>query len=275
MELFSERHGLGPRKILQLDEVDAGLRNRLWNGLTRFCWDFFRKRYTDTLTLVRNLWTYHLNWLLDDYDFETAVASIKQYFYDCAWYQVYDFLEFVVAEFPDDVGKMLFISDCNDALEGELAAYRFVGNRIVPTTSETEIAEVEKALDTPFKPVRIHLQTALDLLAHKESPDYRNCIKEAISAVEAVCNVIEGGKKARTLKSALGAIERAGKMRLHPALKEAFIKLYGWTSDADGIRHCLMDEPDLGVEDALFMLVACSAFVNYLTAKSVQPLELL
>jgi hypothetical protein len=55
---------------------------------------------------------------------------------------------------------------------------------------------------------------------------------------------------------------------LHPALAEGLSKLYGWTSDAEGIRHALMDEPSLSFAEAKYMLVSCSAFVNYLTAKA-------
>jgi hypothetical protein len=58
------------------------------------------------------------------------------------------------------------------------------------------------------------------------------------------------------------------KIELHPDLKEAFYKLYGYTSDAKGIRHSLMEKPDLDFEDAKFMLVTCSAFSNYLKEKA-------
>ena len=47
-------------------------------------------------------------------------------------------------------------------------------------------------------------------------------------------------------------------------------QLYGYTSDADGIRHALLDESDLDFEDAKFMLVSCSAFTNYLKGKAIK-----
>jgi len=47
-----------------------------------------------------------------------------------------------------------------------------------------------------------------------------------------------------------------------------YSKLYGYTSDSDGIRHALLKENKLNFEDAKFMLVSCSAFVNYLTIKA-------
>ena len=44
-------------------------------------------------------------------------------------------------------------------------------------------------------------------------------------------------------------------------------KIYGYTSNGDGIRHALLEEDSLEYEDALYMLVSCSAFVNYLISK--------
>jgi len=55
---------------------------------------------------------------------------------------------------------------------------------------------------------------------------------------------------------------------MHSALKSAFSSLYGYTSDADGIRHALLNEPNLYFEDAKFMLVSCSTFINYLIIKA-------
>ena len=59
------------------------------------------------------------------------------------------------------------------------------------------------------------------------------------------------------------------KVPLHPSLKDAFNKLYGYTSDEGGIRHALTE----GGREATFdeakyssgsvMLVTCSAFINY------------
>ena len=109
------------------------------------------------------------------------------------------------------------------------------------------------------------MRNALDLLSNRKSPDYRNPIKESISAVEAICKIITGKQKA-TLGGALKEIEK--KIKLHPALKNAFNSLYGYTNDAEGIRHALLDKSSLSFEDAKFMLVSCSAFTNYLISKA-------
>ena len=41
-------------------------------------------------------------------------------------------------------------------------------------------------------------------------------------------------------------------------------------SDEDGVRHKLMADSKLDYDDAKFMLVACSAFVNFLKGKAAQ-----
>ena len=104
-------------------------------------------------------------------------------------------------------------------------------------------------------------------MADRESPDYRNAIKEAISAVEAAARVITGDRKA-TLGKALKAMKKQQRVKIHPALEKAYITLYGYTSDEDGIRHGMAEEPDIGYEEAQYMVISCSAFVNYMIGRA-------
>ena len=80
-----------------------------------------------------------------------------------------------------------------------------------------------------------------------------------------MARIVSGNPKA-TLHDALKAIEK--KELLHSALKEGFIKLYGYTSDADGIRHAMLDKSKkLTAADARYFLLSCTSFINYLKAK--------
>jgi hypothetical protein len=125
---------------------------------------------------------------------------------------------------------------------------------------------IEKALeDKDFPGVATHLRRALELLSDRESPDYRNSIKESISAVESLAKTITGNPKA-TLGQALNVIERERK--IHPSLLEAFSKLYGYTSDEGGIRHAMLEDPNITVSDAKFFLMSCTSFINYMKSKS-------
>ena len=55
----------------------------------------------------------------------------------------------------------------------------------------------------------------------------------------------------------------------HP--KSAFEKLYGYTNNPDtGIRHALIDDTNIPTSaEATYMLVTCSAFINYLNTKNI------
>lgn len=278
MKSFSERKGIKPVKnVIQVDSMDDDLRNGLWSALFVHYFDLVRptalgyrlSNHPNLERLVYRLWAHHFKKPVDTINFDWLVVrrQIRDYYFGCSWNDVYDFVEFVANNYPDKTANQDFMGSCNTVLEKEVSAYRFAGAKITPITSDEEVAEIEEALGVPqsLKPVASHLKRALDLLADRESPDYRNSVKESISAVEAICKLITTDAKAE-LKQALREIEK--KTGLHSALKNAFSSLYGYTSDAQGIRHALMDEPSLDLEDAKFMLVSCSAFVNYLVTKS-------
>lgn len=281
MKSFSERKGIKPIKsVIQIDSMDDALRNSLWNALTIYDWNSAKpvhplrmrdprspSKREDVGILVKRLWMHYFKEPIDTLgDKRGDIPSrIRGYFFSCQWNEVYDFIEFVANNYPDQYVNSEFITRCNSILKRELSAYRFVGGKITRITSKEEIDEMEETLDEAPKTVEIHVKRALDLLADRKSPDYRNSIKESISAVEAICKLITSDSKA-TLDQALKKIEQP--VGMHPALKKAFTNLYGYTSDAQGIRHALMDELNLDFEDAKFMLVSCSAFINYLITKS-------
>jgi hypothetical protein len=150
------------------------------------------------------------------------------------------------------------------------SGYRFVGTQLIPITNGQELASVQDALEpsAQLNPVSEHIRAAVEPFSDRKNPDYRNSIKESISAVEAICKIVTGEENA-TLGQALKKLESKG-ITLHEALKKSFSSLYGYTNDADGIRHALLDESTLDFDDAEFMLVSCSAFVNYLTAKAAK-----
>lgn len=151
----------------------------------------------------------------------------------------------------------------NQVFEREYVGYRFVHGEIVRITNPTEIKAIEDAAANKYIEVQQHIEKALRFLSDRESPDYENSIKESISAVERMCSIVIG--KRATLGEALKKLEDAGVV-IHPALKAAFNTLYGYTSDASGIRHAgQLGGANSTFDEAKFMLVSCCAFVNYLT----------
>jgi len=274
MPRFSERYGYKPiKKTIQKDDIDEPTRTLLWNYLKIALWDKWEP-YDFSWThhsrcvnqLMRRLWIHHFNSSLDNlpgfdpWEANGAYAILKRRFMECEWFEVYDCLEFIVGNWSEmDANELA--SSLNSVLEKQLCGFRFLDDKITPITDESELAAIEEAATSSPDAVRRHLVRAIELLSDRRAPDYRNSVKEAVSALEALCQTITGDPKG-TLGKLLGKIEG-----LHPAFKEALSKMYGFTSDAEGIRHALLDEPTLTFIDAKFFLVQAAAFVNYITGK--------
>lgn len=278
MASFSQRKGINPVKsIIQVDSMDDELRNCLWNALGFHYWGTIDTQYMHFISefprpmriFLHSLWHSYFKRPIDTVKdlWSPTYDEIRNYFFKCKWNEAYDFIEFIANNYPDESVNLQFRDSCNSVLKMELSAYRFVGGKIIQITSVEEIAEIEEALKIPISPIQKHINRSLELLSDRKTPDYRNSIKESISAVETICKLISKNSTA-TLGLAIETIEKGKKVKMHSALGRGFSNLYGYTNATDGIRHALMDETNLDFEDAKFMLVSCSAFINYLKIKA-------
>jgi hypothetical protein len=272
---FSERQGFkSAKQVIQVDSMSLALRNTLWSVLQIYIWGdaipsghFVSNQPQHLQSLSRNLWFDYFKRPLDTMDafWTNLVKELREYFFACQWFEVYDFIEFIAANYPPKRDQ--FIRACNQILEREVSGYRFLNGLLSPITNEVEMDEVDVALKGAADPVKLHLRRALELLSDRANPDYRNSIKESISAVESLVAAAVGEKG--SLGQLIKKMEED--VGLHPALRTAFSSLYGYTSDQDGIRHAILDLQSIGFEDAKFFLVVCSAFVNFVRGRAKLP----
>lgn len=181
------------------------------------------------------------------------------------WYDIYDFIEksLYVVKYDEKL-----LTEYNRIMEEEGVLYRVIDRLVVPIINDEEIKSIQNASVTKYESVNKHIKKALELLQNRTKPDYENSIKESISAVVSLSSIITGTEgKNNTLGKTLDLLEENG-IHIHVSLKEAFKKIYGYASDEKGIRHAGAIENEAKVEDAIYMLVSCSAFVNYLIVKS-------
>lgn len=276
---FSERYGYRPiREIIQKESIDEPLKIGIWNIFHTCLWEraisYQESFYTydsHLIELIKSYWIHIFKLPLDliPRDFDDTLQEIRTHFFELKWYEIYDLIEHTIEHYPNYYVSphFKFIDNLNNILDKEKSAYRIIENKIIEITSEQEIQSIEKALEktNSYSGVQQHLNQALKLMSDRQNPDYRNSIKESISAVESICKIITNDDKA-TLGKALKVIE--DKFCLHPALKNSLSQLYGYTSDGDGIRHAMLEESKLSYIDAKFMLVACTNFINYLIDKT-------
>jgi len=268
---FAERMGYREtRSLVQSDELDEDTRTALWNAAEAI------KRAADTTLsasvqgqMLRSIWQQEWHQAADEYPGASNVwRRIKVDITGEEWFNTLDLIEALIGYVSrlQDARAGSLVENAtaafNKVFEQYLVGYRFIESKITPIDSAVSIDAVATALsDTEdLAGAHKHLEQALDLLSDRQTPDYPNSVKESISAVEAVCKTFttEG-----TLGAALKKLEAAG-VTIHPALKGAWSQMYGWTSDADGIRHGGIDPAEVDQALAKYMLVTCSAFVSHL-----------
>jgi hypothetical protein len=251
--------------------MDQPLRNALWN------WAFWAREKNNSsgwseeywyAAATGGVWDELLHATLDTIPLNPR-NDIKRWFMALPWDEAYGFIEYLlplVNHYRDEYGRYKptdLRARLNGVLERELSGYRVIRDELVPVTSPTEIAEIASAAAPKkgFEVVSQHIVSSLSLLGKKPEPDYRNSVKESISAVEAAAKLLTG-EKSGGIDKALAILDK--QYKLHPAFKQALSKLYAYTSDDDGIRHSLLEEDTVDESEARFFLVACSAFANWL-----------
>lgn len=263
MSTFSERYGYD-EKPLQYETMSKELRNRIRNiyqcevvtdvigydsHYLEELMDFFGLSYSniyDNFSLTSNLNVFH-NWFLQ-----------------AKWYKIYDFIE-AYLNFISTNERKDAIENFNKVLTWENAGYRVCETKVIPITNKQELSCIESAQKTAYESVNIHLKKATEFFAKRPTPDYENSIKESISAIESICCIITENNNA-TLGESLKKLESKG-VRLHKAFQNAMNSLYGYTSDESVIRHGGIDFIEVSREDAKYVFISCSAFVNYLIEK--------
>ena len=186
---------------------------------------------------------------------------------DLPFNRLFDLLQMMMRDLrcPD-----VFITEVANLFSSYRLAYVVDTNwpaTILPAATECEgvstLAAIRQLRSDGLSGAVTHLGRASERI---NQGDWAGAIRESIHAVESVARNLDSGHS-NTLEPALQALAKQG--GLHPALKSAFSKLYGYTSNEQGIRHALLEgtEAKPGLDEAVFMLGACAAFASYLSRK--------
>lgn len=267
--MFSEKYKYKPEKSIQIECISDSLRNRIWNLfyqqeiLPRGINASFEKMQGKTN--IESLIADKLGMAIStDHELEHIRSSLyRKIGTTWDWYEVYDFMEIHLSVLSEDE-RAKRIEQYNHLLEEEKSGYRILNGEITPITNEVELETLKQATNTEFSTVNEHMQKAVEFYSDLQNPDYENSIKESISAVEAMCCIISG--KDQTLNKAIADLKNKG-VHIHPCLENAFKQLYSYTCDEKGIRHAGIEFVSAPAEDAKYMLISCSAFINYLIEK--------
>lgn len=267
-QTFSQREGKAPLpEPMRLEHIPQKFRQLVWLFIDR-------EGHEDGLYLLHTI-----NTIMRDYQFNIlgtlhdeivywSWSDFKKLITEGEYHEILTVIEFVLRH-----------KDCWETLRENLVsvfddtpiAY-FVEEinglpTIMPRVSREAGEATQEAIQSisagGFEGAATHLRQAAEQI---NAGQYANSMVDSIHAVESVAREI--APKEKTLGPALDSLSKAGLLN-HPALKEGFKKIYGYTNDAQGIRHPLVDRgsPDVGLDEAVFMFGACASFAAYLVSK--------
>lgn len=293
---FSQRIGKTPvRTSLQYEEIDKPLDNALWNWLDLLIDKVYHAELEiEYYAFAEKIWTDFFNLRLKDlqeemnhnnlgFEHSDSLDALRieiRNLWDgtnIKWYRKYDLINFILDLISEVYNNHAFgllkpnafdllVEDCNSILKKHLAGYTIISNELVPITSEIEVQSIEESLNTSWSSINKHIKQSLQLLSNRNNPDYRNSVKESISAVEAVCKIALDDKNI-ALGRALKKMQKNTVVWDNHYLFSAIEKLYIYSNNS-GSRHSIPeDEVKVSLEEAKFVLITCSAFVNYVKTR--------
>ena len=265
MATFGQRIGKRPiREVVQTESVDDSTRVDLWNLTHSVIRRLVETGSAKATPVMKSIWADVLRRPLDEFTWALCELRVRTGILKDDWVDALETIE----GFADVLGTQLgtdfgdeYRRRANERLAQGLIGYRFIGTELAAVDDAQSGAEVEAAIESGSAATRIHLERAVSLLADRKNPQYAKVAGEAVLAVEATVHDLTGKK---TLGDGLKELGKRG-LPVHPAIVRAWSAMYGYASDAGGMRHANIGGEEVDAAMAVYLLVTCSAFVNLLT----------
>ena len=255
---------------LQLEQLTEEARVRMWNLIYQSA-----VRNQAVGSVITSEWRKILSHLHsrfsllphDEFDGWSYLRGQKNpVLYDWPFNTLFDFIEMIMRH-PDC--PQFFTQEMSRLFIECRLAYAIADQgdpQIVPAATREEgqsvVAAMEQLQQTGLTAAATHLAQSSQCI---NEGDWLGSVRESIHAVESAARQLNPA--AKTLSPALEVLPG-----LHPALKEAFQKLYGYTSDEQGIRHALLN--DAISTQAEMRLCLCLVHVLHLPATSPERAHL-
>jgi len=200
------------------------------------------------------------------------------------WEKVYDFCERLHNHLGCDVGYVWndefqittpkvevqsFISDELQRLfEEESLAFEFTSGLVQRRGRKHTVDMATKSQvvlgDPRFRGARKHYEKALHFFRNPSNPDYENCVKEAVCAVEAVGKVLFPVSKTSTLGDLAKWLATTKEVSIPKALIPTITGIYGFRNGGDGVGHGGATGGTATADVAEYVLAVCASQIIYL-----------
>ena len=276
--LFSDRNNIEklPEKI-QLENLDERTRVGIFNLWSEVYYEVVwhgNLQNEDRQQLIRMIVIDLYNQLMPAWNSikeDVVLSNIQNTIINDTYNKIFDLLEYTIPRFQIIEDKFNYRNNnyfarFNDLFKREFVGYRFINKQISKISDSIEVKAISEIFVNSGDTIRNHISKANAFLSDRENPDYQNSIKESISALEALSQIVTGSKgSAATLGKMLKKLENDG--IIYGAMKSGFSALYGFASESRGVRHGNIGGEKVTFEEAKYILVISTAFINFVMAK--------
>lgn len=199
----------------------------------------------------------------------------------CRWWNVYDIAEALFDALPaNEIDSYLtvdaqngsprefFVRKLNGVLLGEGIGWKITAQGVIELRSDQyaghAVEKAREALQVRNMPKSLReLQMALEDLSRRPDPDVTGVVQHGTAALESLVREVTGTTK--TLGQAAKELEH---LAVHPALREAISRLFGYASDYQGGGRHGSEEVQVSRTEAQLLFHVCAALIAYLSEKA-------
>lgn len=170
-----------------------------------------------------------------------------------------------------------YAEELNTILAEENMAYHFVDGQFQRrgrAQTQKSIQRVGMVLVDPvLSGVREHYNRARRFFDERPEPDTKNCIKEALCALEACLEVLTGKSASKDFTKILRQKQGNQPGQIPAPIVESMIKLHAYRGSGQGVAHAALEGNRVSEIDAELVLNLVASYITYLVDVFAQPSE--
>lgn len=206
-----------------------------------------------------------MEWLLSSTEWSKIFTFIER-LYNRLLIEGYDSEDHRIVATKDEVEKY-FSEEMNALLFEENLDYRFKDGQFERTgryQTQKSIKRMGTVLSSSsLAIVRQHYNKAIKFFTNIEEPDYKNCIKEALCALESCIELTTGKPASKNFTKSLKDLQGNGKTQIPPQIAESMIKIFAYRGDGQGVAHSAPHGSKTTELEAELILNLTAAYITY------------
>lgn len=186
------------------------------------------------------------------------------------WYRIFTFCERIYSKLLQEVSvaKVYFTDELNQILLEENIDYKFENGQFEKRgrlNTQKNIKKMGAVLsDSNLSDVRKHYIKALNFFKQVPDPDYDNCVKEALCALELAVYIQTGKDASKNFTQAMKELEGKVENKIPNPISQSMIKIFAYRGGGKGVAHSAPEGWLVREYEAELILNLVASFITYI-----------